>query len=106
MKDLKKDKKFVKEFFNMPYPKFIHGVGLYNDAEYINGLCSKFLHNRKELNFKILDYSADEKAKLYEKIKETNNKELLNYYIKMLKSIEILKKYYNLNETKNKKAKF
>ena len=97
----KEDKKIIKEYLKMKYPILAWDHNLDETYDYIGMQCWEFLHNYKNLESKLCDFSAEEKNKIESEIQKNKpeSEELNDFYQKSLQVIKILNKYYNEDGT-------
>lgn len=96
----KKDRSIVKDYYDMPYPNGIHGVGLYDSVDYMAGLCQRFLdYPDRDLCWHLDVFRGENREEIEHKIMLYDLDDLNEYYKKMLLSLRILKKYYNNDGT-------
>ncbi len=94
--ELRKDIKQVKEYYETPYPPYLHDVGLYDSVDFFSTLCMIFLkNNKKNLGYKLNIFAGDNLSEIEHKMLLVNSSELNEYYSKMRNALRILKKYYN-----------
>lgn len=102
----KKDINIVKDYYDTPYPRRLHDVGLYYSVDYMAGLCNSFIYNfGKDLTGHLDVFRGDNLEDIEHKIMLYNLDDLNNYYIKMRTSLRILQKYYNEDGTLKDKYK-
>jgi len=94
-----KDKKVIKEYYNLRYPPGTHELDLDVLFDYYAGLIDKALHNKIDLGHSLnkIEESDIKKIKDYIKRNKSNNngKEMETYYEKFQETINILNKYYD-----------
>ena len=92
----RKDRKIVKDYYDTPYPRGLHDVGLYNSVDYMAGLCQRFMDCPcNDLSWHLDVLSGNNREVIEQKILLYNYDDLNEYYKKMIISLRILKKYYN-----------
>lgn len=95
-----KDRMIVKEYYDMPYPRGLHDVGLYELVDYMSGLCQRFIeYPCNNLSWHLDVFRGSNREIIEQKILLYNYDDLNEYYKKMLVSLRILKKYYNEDGT-------
>lgn len=102
----KKDRSIVKDYYETPYPRRLHDVGLYDCVDYMAGHCNIFIYYfNKNLNGHLDVFRGSDREDIEQKILLYNLEDLNEYYKKMQMSLRILKKYYNEDGTLKDKYK-
>jgi len=105
-KELAQDIKIIKEYYDTPYPPYLHDIDLYDSVDFFTTLCMIFLKKKnKNLEYKFDVFAGVDIAELEHKMLLIDSKELNEYYAKMKNTIRILKKYYNEDGTLKKSLK-
>ena len=104
MNSKKLDKKIIKEYLSMRYPILAWDHNLDATYDHIGMQCWGFLHNYKNLESEICNFSEEEKNKIEKAIQnyKSESEELNNFYRKSQQVIKILNKYYNKDGTLKK----
>lgn len=95
------NKKIISDYLKLKYPSYTHMLDLDLAFDTIGGFCIRYLRKEKIVNFKIIDFSKEEKSKI-EKFINSYSDEDTNYlkifYNKSLVVIKILNDYYINNK--------
>jgi len=104
--ELIKDIEMVKEYYDMPYPPYLHDIDLYESVDYMAGLCNTFIKSKnKNLGYSLNIFAGNNMSEIEHKMLLINSEELNDYYSKMKNVLRILKKYYNEDGTLKKGSK-
>lgn len=99
-REQKKYIKVIKEFYDRPYPPYIHESNLYDIADFFGTICMVFLKRPyKDIKFTLNIFNGANKEELEHNVMQINNEELNLYYRDMKRILRILKKYYNIDGT-------
>lgn len=93
------DRKILKLFLNLRYPRGTHELGLDITFDYYAGLIDQALRNIHDLGHRLYPLSSDIEVLISTYINSNlsneNGKEMKQYYYLLCVSIDILRRYYN-----------